>query len=520
MDLIYEGPKFKNINDLRNALLNGEKLNLSYTYELIKNSSAVEIAPCLDYLNSEERQILLDLDTWKKDRVNVNNFDFWIETYASSRDQVKEDFVTSESFLFYLKQRFNIWTFDEEDPLYPDHDNYFLSEDRFFLFEYSNEYKNFDEAKHLLKVLYGLEGIDKTQQRLIRLLADSCLLLEEDFYRFKKGRLAEYGHIDYYEALEKTHAFKKQKDLDFWIKDKLKSRPYFSSSCENLILSSLDLVENLREDLILDEMNKIKNKDLLQFNFSQMLNSLVVLYEDEYDIKELSLIAKSMIQLSIDYLKKNYDISSVFEYFSFIDLIKIYHSLVQILWSEVKIEEKHQSFLGEYFSDILSKERFLREKTKYMSSFIDYKKIREKVQFLKDFYPYAKKLFETYQLLLEKDFLKDEYYLNYKVNELDVENLLITSFFNYCLGDGKSKKIGISVEDFHKVTCLLSKGKSFKVNNLKLLKEYCESFLVGLNFVDDYFVSILNSHLEGLCFKELEKEEFKFIGGPILYNFL
>ena len=35
----------------------------------------------------------------------------------------------SKAFILFLKARFNIWTFDIEDPQYPDHDYYFLTED-------------------------------------------------------------------------------------------------------------------------------------------------------------------------------------------------------------------------------------------------------------------------------------------------------------------------------------------------------------------------------------------------------
>ena len=43
------------------------------------------------------------------------------------------EFTKSEEFALFLKARFNMWTFDVEDPLYPDHDNYFLTDDQMFL---------------------------------------------------------------------------------------------------------------------------------------------------------------------------------------------------------------------------------------------------------------------------------------------------------------------------------------------------------------------------------------------------
>ena len=100
----------------------------------------------------------MDIDLWK-DELNVDQFTPWLTIYAACEDEMIQYEFTSSEFILFFKGRFNVWTFDVEDPLYPDHDNY-LTDDSLLLIEYDEDFKQVEELKLLIKNLYTQEGVE------------------------------------------------------------------------------------------------------------------------------------------------------------------------------------------------------------------------------------------------------------------------------------------------------------------------------------------------------------------------
>ena len=76
-----------------------------------------------------------------------------------------------------------------EDPQYPEHDNYFLSDDNLLLFEYDEECSYVDEVKSLLTELYGYLGVEKAYALIFKYLSDSFYSLAEGEYQDQRTRL-------------------------------------------------------------------------------------------------------------------------------------------------------------------------------------------------------------------------------------------------------------------------------------------------------------------------------------------
>ena len=183
-------------------------------YLILRDSNKDHIVNILPKLGREQRKILLDLDLWEKDRINVDMFADWLDIYHRSKDiNLKYEFVSSDQFAVYLKGCFNISTFDVDDPNYPNHDNFFITDDQLLIIEYDQNFKQVNELKSLIKVLYLQLGVEKAYSYLFKIVSDNYTILEEEEYNRKKDRLRDYGILDYYDSLFLKSSFKDEKDI-------------------------------------------------------------------------------------------------------------------------------------------------------------------------------------------------------------------------------------------------------------------------------------------------------------------
>ena len=117
--LIYESESYTDLNKMEQLVENGGDLSvlpLQPTFLALKSLPVDKIASYLPRFSKEQRQAFIDLDFWQKDLVDVENFQTWLLAYEHCLDDdVKSEFVESDSLLLFLKASFNIYTFDIED---------------------------------------------------------------------------------------------------------------------------------------------------------------------------------------------------------------------------------------------------------------------------------------------------------------------------------------------------------------------------------------------------------------------
>jgi hypothetical protein len=127
----------------------------------------------------------------------------------------------------------------------------------------------------------------------------------------------------------------------------------------------------------------------------------------------------------------------------------------------------------------------------------------------------------------EEGRLQDSFYLNYTVDSIDFEALLLSSFANFFLGTYDEKnisKLGMTIDEFKNFAnkIITSEGKFILTPEIyKKIQNFAETF--GLNTVFDfnnYIQDLLKSHLEGNEYDTLELEDFKHIGGPIILTIM
>lgn len=531
-------------------------------YLAIKSLPVDRVAEYLPRLSPDQRTAFLDIDLWQKDELDVEQFQFWVQAYwLCQDDQVKLDFVKSDQFGLFLKGKFNVWTFDVEDPEYPDHDSYFLTEDSLLLVEYEENYPYVQELKEMIRMLYADLGVENAYAYLFKIVSDGFLTLQEDEYHAKKERLRDIGFVDYFDALdidstfvhfEQLHGFllrkAKEKTLGVEVNDYAKN--------QTLHLSSLIPFRD-HFNSVVEELNKVKDQrrvDFLQFNFVRLLNAEIelnsALKRGSLAMNRTGASVKNILTLAINYMNSTYirsqflDIGelSIFDKMDFVDVFRVGNSLLKIPKKDLKkalakngFEEERETFLGKNWEEFL--DLTFDEETKFISatnktekaqailSFEDYEEWRYKVKALHDLLPFAQKFYETFETLKNEGKIHDSYYLNYTVDSIDFEALLLSSFANHFLGtyqEENTSKLGLTIDEFKSFATKIisSEGKFILTPELyQKIQFFMETF--GLKEVagfNNYLQKILQEQLEGYEYDQLDFDDFKHVGGPIILN--
>lgn len=520
----------------------------------LKKMSDIQVAGLLPRFSLEQRQAFLDIDCWKRDEIDTQAFSFWINAYSHcSDDQVRLDFAKSESFLLYLKGKFNIWTFDAEDPQYPDHDYYFLTDDSLLLFEYDEEIDDVDEIKDLIRMLYSDWGVEKAYTFLFKLVSDSYSLISEEEYRFKKERLRDYGMVDYYEALELLHPFPSISHLEQFIKRKVDSTPEIDDvgKMQNLHFQALTSYRDQLSSLS-SELSKIQDEkrlNYLRFSFIRLVNSSLSAQEA---LKEGSMLmtkignqTKHAMLLGQDYLKAHYfsqSNQSLFERFDFVDMYRIGKTLFSLELKELKKNLRQyqfinetESFLGKFweeflddsFDDLVKFKSPQNQKTTAIVDVHDFELWKNRARSLNELLPFASQFFKTFKLLENEGKVQDSFYLNYTVDSIDLEAILLSSFAHFVLETFQEEniyKMGLTIDEFKSFVqkIITSEGKFVLTPEIfQLIKNFSKKF--GLDQVYDfesYLQAILKDQLEGYEYQNLEHEDYSHVGGPIILNVL
>jgi hypothetical protein len=121
--------------------------------------------------------------------------------------------------------------------------------------------------------------------------------------------------------------------------------------------------------------------------------------------------------------------------------------------------------------------------------------------------------------------LLDSYYLNYTVDQIDFEAVLMSSFANHLLGNyqgekGRVKKMGLTLAEFKKFATTIMDDKG-EVSSLSSTGEMIDKFIAdfGFSVIEGswkYIFNILRRQMEGYDYANLPDLDFKHVGGPII----
>ncbi|MDA9189481.1 DUF6178 family protein [bacterium] len=545
--MIKESSAYQSLEQVESDIECGGSLKnhpIEPLYSLVKDLSVEQKSLILPNLSVEQRQAFVDIDFWVKDKLDIHNAGSWIKAYAVCEDEeIRYEFCESHSFLTFMKGRVNIWTFDVEDPKYPDHDYYFLTEDSLLLVEYGEDFLEVFELKSLIRDLYSKHGVENAYCLLFKYVSESYSSLEEDEYQNKKSRLEEFGIIDYYESLNFMATFSNLSLIDNFIK-KTNGLTGKLDSVHKLQTLNSYVLTHFQDDFnsVFEELEKVKSDkrvDFLKFNFIRTINASLsfndAIRSSTLRISNLTASVKNYMLLGLNYIKKDESFknnkSSILDHYLFSDLYKIGHSLVKIelqglkkFYSE-KLSEKEESFFGPWINFCLDsifgefpkvKENYYEKSSKKaaLSDLETLELFYKQVNFLKEIKKFNDEFYKNYRELCDKGLLQDDFYLNYDVQDIDLESILLSALVNFDLGNFNhdNKKMGVSISELIKFSSKYDNDyQSF------CAKTFLDSFgLSGVTHISSYLKFIVIEHLKGYEFESLKESDFKHVGGPII----
>jgi len=558
--LILESENFKSM-DVLEKLADQSALLVNFPvqpiYLALKTLTPEKVANYLPHFSPEQRQVFLDIDLWDKDEIDLVHFPFWVLAYAHSEDEaIKKEFVTSEQFLLYLKSKFNVWTFDPEDPNYPDHDHYFLTDDNMLLFEFDENFPFVSELRELIRHLYYELGVENAYTFLFKMVSDSFLTLEEEEYQKRKERLRDFGFVDYMDSLQMENPFI---SLEFVHKFIAEKKPYkvdleATQINQNIHSSALTSFKD-RFKSVIEELLKVddqKRIDYLQFNFVRLINSRLefdkALKGGSVAMNRSGAHLKNVILLGFHYLKspdvyplyEKKNVESLFSLFDFSEMYRIGNSLIQFNKKALKKSlaqnqfdsEANEAFLGsiwnEFLDNSLSSEvkvfSSLKEKSELMVDFEQYREWIFQTNTFIGLVPFIKKFHETFLKLKESGRIQDDYYLNYTIDGIDFEALFLSSFANFSLGVKNTEvpKLGLTILEFKKfIKDYINKDGKLEISqkNFTIMNDFFSTYgLSNVSGLSLFLQRLLKDNLEGYDYENLQAEDFKHVGGPIILN--
>jgi hypothetical protein len=144
--------------------------------------------------------------------------------------------------------------------------------------------------------------------------------------------------------------------------------------------------------------------------------------------------------------------------------------------------------------------------------------------------PFMQSFFKTIDALKGNGLLNDQFYLNYEVENIDFEAILISSFVNFSGGhlfEGSHSKMGVTIQELKNFYYnffnkngdeFLIKGEEDPKLKPKII-EFIEKFgLSNIPAFQVYLYQVLVEQLNGYEIDVMDEEEFRHIGGPILLN--
>ena len=547
--MLMDSESLSNIEDVEALIQRGvdlKHLPLLPLYTIFKRSNPLHCSKILENLDQDQRQAFLDIDLWHKDDIDIEHFNFWPLAYSKASDSIRFEFAKSSSFSLFLKGRFNIWTFDVEEPLYPQHDNYFLTEDNLLLFEYEHNYPYIDEIKEFIKDIYTDLGVENAYAHLLKIISDTYLNLLEEEYRLKNNRLLDYGLVDYYDALEMTSPYPTLAMMDKAVNSKQSQTGTLSqtSLIQNLHRQILVIFNN-QSDTLKEALSKVcdeKRLHFLQFNFLKLINASLVL-DDSLKTGSLSSenICKSVRShclLGLDYLVNRvglHENKSLFDRFDFFDIYRYGKTLVcsqqkslQKAIDNSVFKEDH-SFLGSYWDNFLEASlqtpplspKHKKKKAQAVITFSAYVSWSQEVQTLRELLPFAEKFFRSFSDLKSSGSIHDRFYLNYNVDDIDFETIILSSLANFALGNYRetpSNKMGLTLKEFKTFAHLFTMENTDRKNRDTTL-EFIRSFgLHNISHIEDYILYLIKEHLKGYDYPKLQDRDYRYVGGPIVLN--
>ncbi len=178
-----------------------QKLPSDDFFWLIKKVGDNDCLPLLELASEEQWQHVLDLETWQKDRLHLEQVSRWIGKleYADAGRLVKWFFSEGQAVAYYLfSKSVQVVVKEEEDDIFDLPDGFFTLDGVFYVKVMDKKRK--ESIENILRTM-SREDLGLYHTFLTGLSGVLPAELEEGMYRQRNIRLAEHGFLPFEEAL-------------------------------------------------------------------------------------------------------------------------------------------------------------------------------------------------------------------------------------------------------------------------------------------------------------------------------
>ncbi len=174
-------------------------------YELVHEVGFEDAQPLLELATPAQIQGCIDLDGWTRDELDVSQIHPWLASLIETGfEKVAEVWAGLDSELRALifQRDFKVYdaTLGEEPPEDDEH-SILATPDRFFMLELPDEPNAQSLAQRFVEDLYRGDA-DLARHTIMSARSEPPAELEEMSYRWRSGRLADQGYVDFYDALD------------------------------------------------------------------------------------------------------------------------------------------------------------------------------------------------------------------------------------------------------------------------------------------------------------------------------
>lgn len=174
-------------------------------YYLIAERGLPEANELLVLGSAEQVQMVLDMELWDRDQLSLAKASQWLGALVEAPQERIYEWVRGldiELVATLLRRRMKLWDLTMgEEPEEEPQGLLFKTPDGFFMIDALGTPEEQRVTHALLVAIYNTD-LNFARRVLVSLQAELDSELEEQALRWRSGRLADLGFVDYYEALE------------------------------------------------------------------------------------------------------------------------------------------------------------------------------------------------------------------------------------------------------------------------------------------------------------------------------
>jgi hypothetical protein len=180
-------------------------LSPNEVYELVHEVGFEDGQALIEYATPEQIKGCFDLDAWDKDHLEIEPLKPWFRALEEAGfEKLGEVWHALDAELRALIMKRLVVVYDTTQNEGPDENsdaNIYPTPDRFFLIELTGDEQ---QQRLILTLLEDLYRADPALARhtIMAARAETEAELEEMAYRWRSGRLADLGYVDFYDALD------------------------------------------------------------------------------------------------------------------------------------------------------------------------------------------------------------------------------------------------------------------------------------------------------------------------------